>query len=77
MAQPKITIYTLPTCAYCHLAMEFFKEKGLPFTEISVDKDAQAQKDMIVRSGQFSVPVIDINGQIIIGFQKSILEALI
>lgn len=50
---------------------------GVEFTEVDVDKDPEAQKEMIVKSGQFSVPVIDINGKIIVGFQKSAIDALL
>ncbi len=73
----KIIIYSLPTCGFCELAKEYFKANKIAYKEVDVDKDPAAQKEMIVKSGQFSVPVIDINGQIIIGFQKNTLDALL
>lgn len=77
MQKPQAIIYTLPTCEYCHLAKAYFKKRGVAYKEVDVDKDPKSQKEMIVKSGQFSVPVIDINGQIIIGFQKNTLDALL
>jgi glutaredoxin-like YruB-family protein len=73
----KIIVYSLPTCGYCQSAKKYFKNLGVEFTEVSVDKDPEAQKEMIIKSGQFSVPVIDINGQILVGFQKSSIDALL
>ena len=73
----KVIVYSLPTCGYCQSAKKYFKNMGVEFTEVDVDKDPEAQKEMIVKSGQFSVPVIDINGKIIVGFQKSAIDALL
>jgi glutaredoxin-like YruB-family protein len=73
----KVIIYSLPTCSYCDLAKEYFKANKIDYKEVGVDKDPVAQKEMIVKSGQFSVPVIDVNGQIVIGFQKNTLDALL
>lgn len=73
----KIIVYSLPTCGYCQSAKKYLKNLGVEFTEVSVDKDPEAQKEMIIKSGQFSVPVIDINGKILVGFQKSSIDALL
>lgn len=64
----KIKIYTAPGCPYCHLAKEFFKERGLEFEEIDVSQDERAAKEMIEKSGQMGVPVIEIDEEIIVGF---------
>ena len=64
------TIYTTKTCIWCKKAKEFFKENNIRFTEKDVGSDMMAANEMIEKSGQMSVPVIDINGKIIIGFDK-------
>jgi glutaredoxin-like YruB-family protein len=70
----KITIYTTPTCIYCKLTKEFFKQNDIKFKEYNVAKDLKKAKEMIEKSGQQGVPVIDINGKIIIGFNKNELK---
>lgn len=72
-----IKIYSTPTCPYCHLAKDFFREKSLEFTDVDVaNNEAELQK-MISKSGQMAVPVIDIDGNIIIGFNRPEIEKLI
>jgi len=66
----KITIYTTPTCAYCKMAKEYFKSKGLEWEEKNVATDIPAQQEMIAKSGQLGVPVIDIDGKIVVGFDR-------
>jgi len=73
----KVKIYSTPTCAYCHMAKEYFKEKKIDFKDFDVSSDNAAAEEMKKISGQLSVPVIDINGKIILGFdQEKIEEAL-
>ncbi len=67
----KITIYTTPTCHYCKLAKEYFKSKGLEWEEKNVATDVQAQQEMISMSGQLGVPVISIDGKIVVGFDRA------
>lgn len=66
----KVIIYSTPVCTYCHMAKEFFKEKGVEYVEHDVSTDLAARKDMIDKSQQMGVPVIDIEGKIIVGFDK-------
>lgn len=66
-----IKIYTTPTCAYCKMAKEYFKSKGFEYEEYNVATDIEKQKEMIAKTGQFGVPVIDIDGKIVIGFDRS------
>ena len=73
----KVTIYTTPTCVYCKMAKAFFRERDVPYTERDVATDHDAQQEMIKKSGQFGVPVIDVNGQIIVGFDKARLSELL
>ena len=65
-----ISIYTTPTCSYCTVAKKYFKENGIKFTEYDVAKDPRRADEMVRKSGQMGVPVIDINGRIIVGFNK-------
>lgn len=69
-----VTIYTTTTCPYCRMAKEFFKKNDVKYTEINVEKDPKAAEEMIEKSGQMGVPVIDINGKVIVGFDKNAIE---
>ena len=65
----EIIIYSTPTCPYCIQAKKFFKDNKIKFKEFNVFEDEKAREEMIHKSGQIGVPVIDINGTIIIGFK--------
>jgi len=69
-----ITIYRTETCPWCHKVVEFLKEHKIKFKEIDVGRDQKAAKEMIEKSGQMGVPVIDIDGKIIVGFDKEALK---
>ncbi len=73
----KITIYTTPTCVYCKMAKAFFKEHSVAYEEKDVSNDAKLQEEMIAKSNQLGVPVIDIDGQITVGFDKARLSELL
>lgn len=75
--QKSITVYSTPTCPYCHQAKRYLSEKGIPYTDKDVATDAQAREEMIQKSGQLGVPVIDVNGQIIVGFNRPKLDQLL
>lgn len=70
----KPIIYTTITCPFCRMAKEYFKSKGIAYEEKDVTTDVSLQQEMIGKSGQFAVPVIDIGGKIIVGFQKDEIE---
>ena len=70
----KVKIYSTKTCTYCIQAKEFLKEEGVPFENIDVSEDKEAQKEMIEKSNQMGVPVIDVDGKILIGFDREALE---
>ena len=65
-----VTIYSTPSCHFCHMAKEFFKEKNIAYTEYDVAGDAGKRKEMIEKSGQMGVPVIFIGEEMIIGYDK-------
>mgnify|MGYP001593453423 CR=1 FL=1 len=76
MAQ--VMIYTTPTCVYCKMAKEFFKEHGVQYTEKDVAADETARKEMFAKSGQMGVPVIFIdNNPPVVGFDKEKLSQLL
>ncbi len=66
-----IKIYTTPSCVYCKMAKEYFKANSLEYSEVNVVTDDAAREEMIKKSGQMGVPVIDIDGKIFIGFNKN------
>lgn len=70
----KVSVYSTPSCHYCEVAKQFLKQKGIPFREIDVAADDKAANEMVEKSGQMSVPVIEVDGEIIIGFNRSALE---
>ena len=70
----EVTVYSTPTCSWCHKTEEFFKKHNIKFKSIDVGKDKKAAHDMIQKSGQMGVPVIDIDGQIIIGYDVSSIK---
>lgn len=73
----KIIIYSTHHCPYCILAKNFLKENNIKFEEIYVDDEPEKAKEMIKKSGQLGVPQIEINNQMIIGFDKEKLKQLL
>ena len=73
---PKITIYSTPTCHFCHLAKEYFKSKGWEYEEVNVAGNIEKQKELVAKSGQFGVPVIMIDGKMIVGFDRPKINQL-
>ena len=73
----KITIYTTPTCAYCKMTKAFFKEHNVTYEEKDVANDHALAEEMVKKSGQMAVPVIDIDGQITVGFDQAKLSELL
>lgn len=73
----KVSIYTTPTCQYCKMAKALFGEHNISYDEYNVAVDAEKRKEMIERSGQMGVPVIDIDGQIVVGFDQDRLTELL
>jgi len=72
-----VKIYTTPACPYCFTLMEFLKEKGIEFEEIDVSKDEKARDEMIKKSGRLEAPIIEIDGQIVVGFDKEKISNLL
>lgn len=72
-----VKVYSTPTCGYCHQAKKFLNERGVIFSEFDVSRDQAAAQEMMKLTGQMGVPVIVIDGQTIIGFDKQRLEGLL
>ena len=73
----KIIIYTTPTCAYCKMTKAFFKEHNVTYEEKDVANNHDLAEEMVKKSGQMAVPVIDIDGKILVGFDKEGLSQLL
>lgn len=73
----KVIVYSTDSCPYCVFAKDFFKSKGISFEDKNVGVDRVAAQEMVMKSGQMGVPVIDIDGQIIVGFRPDVFEKLI
>ncbi|MCX6814289.1 MAG: thioredoxin family protein [Candidatus Aenigmarchaeota archaeon] len=71
---PKVKVYSTPTCPYCYMAKDFLKQNGVQFEDINVAENHQAAHEMIEKSGQMGVPVIEINGKMIVGFDREAIK---
>lgn len=70
----KVTVYSTPTCPWCKKVKEYLKDKKIKFKEVDVSTDEKARNDMIEKSGQMGVPLIDIDGTIIVGFDQGKID---
>ncbi len=77
MLKPKVRIFTTSACPYCLTLTEFLKEHNIKFEEIDVSQDEKAREEMIKKSGKMEVPIIEINGEIVAGFDKEKIEKLL
>lgn len=72
--QKKVIVYSTPTCPYCNMVKEYLDDNNIEYENMDVSKDEKAAEDMVEKSGQMGVPVIDARGQIIVGFDKEELS---
>lgn len=75
--QPRVILFTTPSCSYCRMAKKYLRERGIRFKDVDVSRDAAAARDMVKRSGQQGVPVIDIGGKVIVGFDRPKIDKLL
>ena len=74
---PKVRVFSTPACPYCYTLKEFLKEHQIEFEDIDVSKDALIREEMIEKSKQIGVPVIEIDGEFIVGFDKAKIVKLL
>jgi glutaredoxin-like YruB-family protein len=74
-ANSQVTVYSAVWCAFCHAAKDYFDKQGVKFTDKDVEKDPAAGLEAVDKSGQRGIPVIDIAGEIIIGFDRPRIDA--
>jgi glutaredoxin 3 len=72
-----VTIYSTPTCHFCHAAKDFFTANGVAYTDHNVGSDLEKRKEMIEKSGQMGVPVINVGGTYLVGFDEAKLRELL
>lgn len=69
-----VNVYSTQSCPYCTMVKNYLRQKGVPYTEYDVGRDQRRAEEMVRKSGQMGVPVVDINGKIIIGFNKAEID---
>lgn len=74
MSTKEIKVYSTTTCPYCKMAKNFLDKNGILYQDLNIAEDKTAREDMINRSGQMSVPAIEIDGEFIIGFDEAQLK---
>ncbi len=72
-----VTIYSTPTCHFCHMTKDFLTEKGIAFTDYNVASDLEKRQEMMQKSGQMGVPVIFVGEEMTVGFDKERLSQLL
>ncbi len=77
METKKVEIYSTETCHFCHMAKDWLKEKGVPFTDYNVGTDMGKRKEMVELTGQMGVPVIKIGDEVVVGFNEGKLKELL
>jgi len=75
--EAKVRLFVTPACPYCFTLKEYLKEHGIKFEEVDVSQDEKARDDMIERSGQMGAPVIEIDGELVVGFDKEKISKLL
>ena len=74
---PRVIVFTTPTCPHCRAAKRYLQARGVPFKDVDVSRNKTAAKDMVRRSGQSGVPVLDIGGKIVVGFNRQKIDRLL
>lgn len=72
-----VRVFSTPACPYCVALKNYLKGKNIEFEDINVAENLEAQKEMIEKSGQYSVPVIEINNEIVVGFNQELIKQLL
>jgi glutaredoxin 3 len=75
MPDSSVTIYSAPWCAFCHMAKNYLDGLKVKYKDIDVDSDPQAAQDLVKKTGQAGIPVLEIGGEIIIGFDRAKIDS--
>jgi glutaredoxin 3 len=70
-----VAVYSTPSCPYCTMVKDFLKKKQIPFEEYDVSRDQRRAEEMVRKSGQMGVPVVDVNGRILVGYRPADIES--
>lgn len=74
-AQPNITVYSAPWCGFCHAVKQYLDKQGIAYQDKDIDQDPVAAEEVVKKSGQMGIPVLDIDGEIIVGFDRPRIDA--
>ncbi|MFA5930666.1 MAG: glutaredoxin domain-containing protein [Candidatus Micrarchaeia archaeon] len=74
LKQPKVTVYSTPTCPYCVMAKRYLNERGVKYEDADVSRDQARALEMLTKTGQMGVPVLDIGGKVIVGFNRPAID---
>jgi glutaredoxin-like YruB-family protein len=75
--QPKVVVFSTPTCPHCRSAKRYLDKKGIQYTDVDVSRDRRAARDMVRRSGQQGVPQLLIDGKLVVGFNRRKIDRLL
>ncbi len=73
----RVIVFSTPTCSYCNMAKQYFRQNKIRFKDVDVSQDQAAARDLVRRTGQMGVPVIQVGSQYIVGFDKPKINALL
>ena len=73
----QVTIYTTPTCSWCQAVKDYLSGRGIDFEEVDVAADVDRARELVEKTGQYSVPVVDIDGEMVVGFDRPRIDALL
>ncbi len=73
----RVLVFTTPSCPWCRRAKTYLRDRGVPFREVDVSRDAAAARDLVRRSGQMGVPVIEIDGRPVVGFDRQRIDQML
>ena len=74
IAQPNVIVYSTPTCPYCVMAKRYLSERGVKYEDVDVAADQSRALEMLTKTGQMGVPVLDIGGEVIVGFDRNAID---
>ena len=75
--QPRVIVFTTPTCTYCNSVKRYLRQNRVKFKDVDISRDERAARDVMRRTGQMGVPVVDIGGKVVIGFDRPKINVLL